>query len=259
MDSLSINVLDMVAVAVLILSAILAFFRGFVHEVLSIAAWIGAGLAALYGLPLARPKAHELIPIPVAADAAAAIVIFLVALLILSLITRALSKQVQGSGLNSLDRSLGFLFGLLRGAVILSLAYVVMSWAIPDAKARPDWINNARSTPLMASGGDLLRSLVPASLLAEEDTARAKAQEAKETARQAMKLKETYDQLKQPRPDADYSGSASSNSSSGSSTSVTSTPANSAATSSGSNSSSQAGSYSDSTREGLDDLVNSQK
>ena len=138
MDSLSINVFDMVALAVLLLSAMLAFFRGFVHEVLSITAWVGAALSALYGLPYVRPKAHELIPIAAAADAVGALAIFLVVLLILSIITRSVSKQVQGSALNSLDRSLGFLFGLGRGAVVLSIAYVVLSWVIPDPAARPD-------------------------------------------------------------------------------------------------------------------------
>jgi membrane protein required for colicin V production len=202
MESLSINVLDMVAIAVLILSATLAFFRGFVHEVLSITAWVGAALAALYGLPYVRPKAHELISIPVVADAAAAIVLFLVVLLILSIITRAISKRVQDSTLNSLDRSLGFLFGLLRGAVILSLAYVVMSWAVPDPQARPDWIRTARSTPLMESGGNMLRALMPDSLVAEEDRARAKTAEAKEAAEQAIEAKRTFDRLTQPRPDA---------------------------------------------------------
>jgi membrane protein required for colicin V production len=201
MESLSINVLDMVAVAVLILSAILAFFRGFVHEVLSITAWVGAALAALYGLPYVRPKAHELISIPVAADAAAAIVLFLVVLLILSIITRAISKQVQDSTLNSLDRSLGFLFGLVRGAVILSLAYVVMSWAVPDPQGRPDWIRTARSTPLMESGGNVLRSLMPDSLVAGEDRARTAATEAKEATEQAIEAKRTFDRLTQPRPD----------------------------------------------------------
>jgi membrane protein required for colicin V production len=252
MESLSINVLDMVVVAVLILSALLAFFRGFVHEVLSIAAWVGAALAALYGLPLLRPKAHELISIPVAADAAAAIVIFLVALLVLSIVTRALTKQVQDSTLNSLDRSLGFLFGLVRGAVILSLAYVVMSWAIPDPQARPDWIRNARSAPLMASGGDMLRGLMPSSLLAEEDRAKAAAAEAQERATQAIEMKETYDRLTQPRPNG---APQTQTQTPGGSSSAAGVSANSPAE----NAPADDPAYDDSTRQGMDRLIQTQQ
>lgn len=248
MESLSINVLDMVVLAVLILSALLAFFRGFVHEVLSIAAWVGAALAALYGLPLVRPKAHELISIPVVADAAAAIAIFLVVLLILSIITRALTKQVQDSTLNSLDRSLGFLFGLLRGAVVLSLAYVVMSWAIPDPEARPDWIRTARSAPLMASGGDMLRSLMPSSLLSEEERAKATAAEVQEKATQAIELKESYDRLTQPRPTGAPQTPTTSPSSGGVSAS---SPAE--------NAPADDPAYDDSTRQGLDRLIQTQQ
>ncbi|GAB3458634.1 hypothetical protein GCM10027396_39980 [Insolitispirillum peregrinum] len=226
MDSLSINVFDMVALAVLLLSAVLAFFRGFVHEVLSITAWVGAALSALYGFPYARPKAHELIPIPMVADVAAAVAVFLVVLLILSMVTRTISKQVQGSALNSVDRSLGFLFGLVRGAVVLSIAYVVLSWVIPDPAARPDWMRYAKSGPLLESGANLLRSMVPPSLLSEEERARMATVEAQERARQAVELKQTYDRLTQPRvenlsrPDATQTAPATV----GGSATITSTP-----------------------------------
>lgn len=226
MDSLSINVFDMVALAVLLLSAVLAFFRGFVHEVLSITAWVGAALSALYGFPYARPKAHELIPIPMVADVAAAVAVFLVVLLILSMVTRTISKQVQGSALNSVDRSLGFLFGLVRGAVVLSIAYVVLSWVIPDPAARPDWMRYAKSGPLLESGASLLRSMVPPSLLSAEERARLATVEAQERARQAVELKQTYDRLTQPRvenlsrPDATQTAPATV----GGSATITSTP-----------------------------------
>ena len=124
MDNLPINVTDIVLGAVLLLSALLAYARGFVHEVLAVAGWIGAILAAIYGLPYAKPFARDLIPHELAADVAAGVVIFVATLIVLSLLTRAVAGMVKASALNMLDRSLGFLFGLgtRRGAGVRSLS-----------------------------------------------------------------------------------------------------------------------------------------
>lgn len=202
MESLPLTALDLVAIGILLLSAGLAFLRGFVHEVLSIAAWVGAAFAALYGLPLAQPEARTYISNHLAADIAAGVVLFLVSLLVLSLITGALARRVQSSSLNSLDRSLGFLFGLVRGAVIIALAFIVLEWFLPSSGPRPAWITMARGLPMMERGADVLRSLVPAGLLAEEDRARAVSREAQDQARKAMELKQTYDALTRPAPQA---------------------------------------------------------
>lgn len=200
MNSISLTALDLVAIGIVLVSAGLAFLRGFVHEVLSIGAWVGAAFATLYGFPLARPLAHEYISIPLAADIAAGIAVFLLSLLVLSLVTSAISRQVQSSGLNSLDRSLGFLFGLLRGAVVVSLAFIVLSWVFPPNTNRPGWIAQARGLPMMEQGATILRSMVPASLLAEEDRARSISLDAQEQARKAMEAKQLYDRLSQPAP-----------------------------------------------------------
>ena len=144
MDSIPINGLDLAVIIALLVSALLAFMRGFVHEVLSIGAWVGASLTALYGLPLAQPFARKTIPIDWAADAAAAVVLFLAALLVLSFITNSLSKTVQASAMNNLDRSLGFVFGLARAAVILSILLIATDWLM-DKTARPVWMQKAKT------------------------------------------------------------------------------------------------------------------
>lgn len=202
MNSISLTALDLVAIGIVLISAGLAFLRGFVHEVLSIGAWVGAAFATLYGFPVARPLAREHISIPLAADIAAGVGVFLVALLLLSIVTSAISKQVQSSGLNSLDRSLGFLFGLVRGAVVVSLGFIVLTWVFPPVSARPAWIEQARGLPMIERGADLLRSLVPADMLQEEERARSMTQDAQEQARRAMEAKQLYDRLSQPAPGA---------------------------------------------------------
>jgi membrane protein required for colicin V production len=172
LDDLPVSVVDLALVAVLAISALLAFFRGFVREVLSIGAWIGAIVATIYAFPYAQPYMREQIEIALLADAVTGLAIFIVALVILTVISHSLSRNVRDSALGAVDRSLGLLFGLLRGAVLICAAYLAMSWAIPMEEDRPEWILNARSTPLVAQGAEFLASLLPADIVQEgEETA----------------------------------------------------------------------------------------
>jgi membrane protein required for colicin V production len=193
MDALPLNVLDLIVLVVLLLSAVLAFFRGFVHETLGIAAWVGAGLAALYGLPIIQAEVRELIPVTWAADAAAAVAIFLVTLLVLSILTRGIARKVQDSSLGSVDRSLGVLFGLARGAFLVGLAYILLAWMIPPVD-HPQWIQNARGLPLIQRTAGLIQDAVP-----EELGIGSAADTSRKTAEDAIELKRNLDTLIQPR------------------------------------------------------------
>jgi membrane protein required for colicin V production len=160
MDSLPVNGVDLIILAVLAISAVLAWGRGFVHEVLAIGGWIGAIFVTIYAFPYARPFARQLIAVELLADIAAGMVIFVVSLGVFSIVTRALSRRVQDSALNVLDRSLGFLFGLVRGVVLVALAYIGLEWMMP-AGEHPQWLRNARAMPAVEITADTLRSMVP--------------------------------------------------------------------------------------------------
>jgi membrane protein required for colicin V production len=160
MDNLPVNITDIAVIVVVLISAFLAYARGFVHEVLSVAGWIGAGFITIYAFPFVQPYARDLIPIELAADLAAGVVVFIVSLAILSILTRAISKRVQDSTLNALDRSLGFLFGMARGAVLVCLVYIAIEWMMP-VPDQPSWLRDARTMPLIELGADWLRMLIP--------------------------------------------------------------------------------------------------
>jgi membrane protein required for colicin V production len=182
------NGLDIVVIAVVLLSGLFAFARGFVKEALSIVAWAGAGFAALYALPYATPMAERFLPQGAMAEAAAALVVFLVTLLALSILTSALSRRVKGSALSAVDRTLGLIFGLARGLVLVCLAFVVLSWVLPAGnQPQPGWIAQARTLPLLASGAQHLRALVPASYRSKAESAvndtRGAAEQVKEATR----------------------------------------------------------------------------
>lgn len=163
MDNLSnlpVNVLDIAVIAVLLVSAIFAYARGFVHEVLAVGGWVGAILITIYSFPYVKPYARKLIAIDLVADLAGGTVVFIVTLVFLSILTKAISKRVQASSLNALDRSLGFLFGLARGALVICAGYLLLEFVMPKAQ-QPDWVRNARSMQLIEPGAHMLTRLIP--------------------------------------------------------------------------------------------------
>ena len=161
MNGLSANVVDLAVIGVMLISALLAFGRGLVREVLSIGAWVAAALAAIWGFPYAKDIARKYISIEILADVVTATTIFLVTLIICASISHSIARNVRGSTFGALDRSLGLLFGLFRGAVLICFAYLLFTWAVPNEADQPDIIKQARSRALIASGADILRSLLP--------------------------------------------------------------------------------------------------
>ncbi|MDY0884041.1 CvpA family protein [Dongia soli] len=159
------NFVDICVLAVIGLSALLALSRGLVKEVLSILSWVGAVLAVIFLLPRLRPIAIRYISEPLLADIVTGIGIFVIAIIVLGIINHYLSANVRSSALGALDRSLGLVFGLIRGAVIVSFAYILMTWALPNAASRPDVVREARTEPLVAQGADFLKSLLPADVI----------------------------------------------------------------------------------------------
>jgi len=202
------NPVDMGVLLILLISAILAFFRGFVQEVMGIGAWIGAILVAIYGLPLAQPYARQYIPIEWAADLGTAIVLFLVSLVVFSIITTLIARRVQDSALNSLDRSLGFLFGLARGALVVIILDVAASWLVPP-ETQPEWVQQARSMPLIRDSEATLYAMLPPEILAEQERLRQQAGAAAAGVQGAIETQQTFENLRQPsteappRPDQD--------------------------------------------------------
>jgi membrane protein required for colicin V production len=152
---------DGVILAVLAVSAILAFFRGLVREVLGVGAWIGAILAAFVALPAVAPLIAPHVEPPWLVDALAVGGVFLVVLLLLKLVIAWIANRVQSSVLGSLDRALGLVFGLARGAFIAVLAYIVAGLFLPAVERWPEAVRDARALPLVAEGAGWLVAQLP--------------------------------------------------------------------------------------------------
>jgi len=158
------NALDLVVIGIILFSGLFAFTRGFVREALSVATWVGAGVAALYLYPHLRPMADAFISNVTVANITTGVAIFLVALVVLSIFSSAIAGRVKNSSLSALDRTLGLLFGLARGALLACLGYLALAWALP-ADQRPTWMTQARSVPFLQSGAETIQSFLPESLV----------------------------------------------------------------------------------------------
>lgn len=156
------NTLDIVVIVVMLASAVFAFARGFVREILSIAAWLGAALLTIYGYRFAVPFVERMMAPGPFANGVAAAAVFLIALIVLTIITSTIAHRVAQSGASSFDRLFGLIFGLARGAFLVTLGYIALAWYMPPDKAQPDWITQARTLPLLRAGAEMVESWVPA-------------------------------------------------------------------------------------------------
>ncbi|HEY4136696.1 MAG TPA: CvpA family protein [Alphaproteobacteria bacterium] len=161
MQVLGFNLVDLIVIVVVLLSGVFALARGLVREVLAIFSWIGAAFATFYGFDYVSPYVQRMISEPTIANVVTGAGIFLIVLFVLSLVSGAIAGAVRGTAAGSVDRTLGFVFGLARGAVLVCLAYLAFSWAIPP-REQPAWVQAAKTTPLMERGADILYSLAPA-------------------------------------------------------------------------------------------------
>jgi membrane protein required for colicin V production len=157
------NPLDIAVVAVIVLSAIFAFARGFVREALSIVAWVGAAFITLRGFGAAFAVIDPMIKNPLLSQLIAGFGLFVISLVILTIITSIIARYVRTSSLSAIDRTLGFIFGVARGVLIVSLAYLLLDAAVAKDD-RPIWVKEAKSTRYLQMGADELKVFLPEQL-----------------------------------------------------------------------------------------------
>ncbi len=152
-----------VGIGVLVLiSAILATARGFTREILSLATWAGSAAIAAYAYFNHKDIARGYIAEPIVADIVTVLGTFIVALIILHLITMRIADFVVDSRIGPLDRTLGFIFGVARGVLIAVVVVVFGLWLMPANL--PSWAADSRSLPVLRNFGDSLIAMLPPDL-----------------------------------------------------------------------------------------------
>lgn len=154
------TLLDIILLAVMLISAILAMVRGFMREVLSIASWAAAAVLTIYAYPKLLPMAKQYVNHDLAASGIVIGGVFLGTLLIVSVVTIKISDMILDSRVGALDRTLGFLFGLARGLLIVVVAFLFFVWLVPE-RSQPEWVKNAKSRVVLENTGKAIMSMLP--------------------------------------------------------------------------------------------------
>lgn len=152
--------LDLGLIIIVLISALLSMLRGFTREVLAIASWAAAAFAAYRFHPMLLPTMKNYIAKDQLALAAAIAAIFFGTLIVVSIITVKLSDIILDSRIGALDRSLGFVFGAVRGLLLCVVAFYFYSWLVPP-KNQPDWIKTSRTAPILTVTGEGLLAVLP--------------------------------------------------------------------------------------------------
>ena len=151
---------DIAALAVIGLSVLIGFLRGVIKETLTIVTWVGAGVVAFFTFPYARELARRTIETEWMADAAALCVVFVVPLIALKVAAEVVADHIPGGTLGTVDRFVGAAFGAVRGAVVVSVAYLALSILVAP-EDHPEWVKEALILPYVKDGAALLTRLMP--------------------------------------------------------------------------------------------------
>ncbi len=154
-----ITLLDGILIGFTLISAVLAMVRGFSREILSIASWAIAAVAAFFLYPLVLPLITPHISNAMIALALSAAGVFLVVLIIATLITMKMADFIIDSRIGALDRTLGFVYGAARGIVVMAVAFLFLTWLLGSNP--PTWVAEAKSKPLLEGVGSWLQNLLP--------------------------------------------------------------------------------------------------
>lgn len=158
--SLSVTFLDCLIVLVIVVSAGYAAWRGFLWETLTIFEWVAAAFACLYFGPYLIPMMRSLVSQPWLASVLAYAAVFLAVFIPLAFMSHRFSESVKNSPIGPLDRAAGVAFGVVRGLVIVGLAYLAYTYFNP-IRQQPRWLTEAELLPVVQSTAEVLLSVVP--------------------------------------------------------------------------------------------------
>ncbi len=160
--------LDAALIAVAFISGLLAMYRGFAREVLSIISWLVAAAAVLYFVlyhkPFAEEVAQQMGTKVNVAQIVVGTLIFVIVLIMVHLITARLSDAILDSRIGMIDRILGFIFGVFRGFILIVIPFMFYEAFFPNPEQQVPWVRDSASLPYIKATGDALRSMLETNL-----------------------------------------------------------------------------------------------
>ena len=153
------NLVDLIVIAIVAISAILGLSRGFVREMLGLGSWLLAGYGAFRFGPQFVPMADRAIGNPDISGIVAYAGTFLVLVIVFSLLANLVGRLVRVSALGGLDRTLGLVFGIVRGVAVMVVAYILGGAVLPHPW--PPQIIQARTVPLLREAAVWATGMLP--------------------------------------------------------------------------------------------------
>ena len=126
METLGLNVTDLVILFVIGSSGIISLFRGFTKEFLSLLLWVFAFFAAVGFEGHVTPKIFEIIGNEEASKIIASVLIFLISIIVGGFLINLISRIVKWSGMSGFDKFMGVLFGVGRGLIVILVIYFLL-------------------------------------------------------------------------------------------------------------------------------------
>lgn len=151
---------DIIALAVLGVSALVGVVRGALREITTVVAFIAAAFGAVFALRFVGPMARAALHPAWLGNTAALLIVFIVVYVALRIISGNMVRGLHKTALGAVDRMVGGGFGLLRGLILLGLAYMAIHLA-PPATGLPSWITSAKLYPVAAKCAEVIRTVAP--------------------------------------------------------------------------------------------------
>jgi membrane protein required for colicin V production len=180
MSGLPVTTIDLIVIVIVLLSALVALWRGLVRETFSIFEWVASAYVALRMAPVFQPMVSGIIAPPWLAWVAVFLATFIIVLVPLSIMTHRFAEIVKRSEIGAIDRALGFVFGIGRGLVIVGLAYIAYASFVPP-ESQSATVTGARLFPIIQNSSEVLLSLVPGTASEGGTVSQGKDQEQAET------------------------------------------------------------------------------
>ena len=178
-------ILDIAVILILFVSAIIAFLRGFIRELLTIVGVIGGTIAAWIGGPyltdpmmgwIGGDTAEEgerlfgVLPYDMAASFFSHGLIFILVVIILTIISHIMSTSVKAMGLGAVDRSLGVVFGIVRGILVVALLYLPIHIFADDGQKK-EWFESSETHVYVDMVTDIIAAQLPSAREAQNEVA----------------------------------------------------------------------------------------
>jgi len=159
MEKLGITVFDVAVIAVAVFGAVIGMSSGFAHAILFIGSWIGAGWLAWRFSKVVQPEVEQLVGSTELAYFISMLVVFVGALIVLVMLTNALSRSIKSSPLGKPDRILGAGFGVLCAWVVLGAAFLFYGYLGP--RSLPPAVEGAATFPMIKEMANFVEPQLP--------------------------------------------------------------------------------------------------